>query len=688
LEINISLGFISYLASGLLYLFLLAIYFVGSQQERLSKPFIILLCATLIWSGLLTLSQIGASIAFEMVTIAELMRYFTWFYILHTAAGYYLRANAGFKFSNPLTPINVAGVFVLALITLATNDFWVSTLELRNPISLQIGWLLCFSVLGLLLVEQVIRNTPSTNRGTIVFLCISAGAIFAYDFFVFSNAMLVQSIDYEFWSARGIVNIVVVPTLVLAAVRNPEMAPDLHISRKFVFHSTTLVGAGIYLIFMAVVGLYVKDSSSEWGKLIQTTFFFAAFLLLVVLFFSPKVKARVKRYLSYSFRNKYDYRDEWNRFSQTLLIPVPDVSLQQRAVQAAGQIVDSQGGSLWTRESGHYNYKASWRHVAGQPQSISEKSRLIQFLLTQREPFEGSRLQGQLDDDDSIDPVSREIANSWLILPLWINEELYGFVNLLPPIVDFDLDIEDIDLLSTVAHHVSLALFLKEADTQLQQAQRFKDLNQMTAFLVHDLKTVFSQLSLLVENANTHKQNPEFVDDMISTVDHTTQKMQRLLQQLRNPEKEITLLKFPLIPVIEEIAASYQHLPTAVTLNYEFDQTPKVRADRQQLTSAIKHIVQNGVESVGKNGQVKIVAKRLDENVVELVIEDDGEGMTPEFINDGLFKPFETTKGVSGMGVGVYQSREYIRSITGEIEVSSKPGIGTRFKILIPVDYE
>lgn len=210
----------------------------------------------------------------------------------------------------------------------------------------------------------------------------------------------------------------------------------------------------------------------------------------------------------------------------------------------------------------------------------------------------------------------------------------------------------------------------------------------MTAFLVHDLKTVFSQLSLLVENANAHKQNPEFIDDMISTVDHTTQKMQRLLQQLRNPEKEITLFKFPLIPVIEEIAASYAHQSTEVTLDNELDKIPKVRADRQQLASAIKHIVQNGVESVGKSGQVKMIAKQFDDNVIELVIEDDGEGMTQEFINDGLFKPFETTKGVSGMGVGVYQSREYIRSITGEIKVSSKPGTGTRFKVLIPVDYE
>ena len=145
LEINLSLGFISYLASGLLYLFLLAIYFVGSQLGRISKPFVLLLCATLIWSGLLTLSQIGASIAFEMVTIAELMRYFTWFYILHSAAGYHLEGNSKFHLSNPLTPRSVCSIiFVVALVSLASNDFWAALFEFESPIALQIGWMLLF----------------------------------------------------------------------------------------------------------------------------------------------------------------------------------------------------------------------------------------------------------------------------------------------------------------------------------------------------------------------------------------------------------------------------------------------------------------------------------------------------------------------------------------------------------------
>jgi len=688
LEINLSLGFISYLASGLLYLFLLAIYFVGSQRGRISKPFIALLAATLLWSGLLTLSQVGASVAFLMISVAEILRYFTWFFILHTAAGYYLEDNNRLSWSNPLTPKSVAIFFVLALVCLALNDYLVEFFQLRNPIAIQIGWLLGFSTLGLLLVEQVYRNTPAASRGPIALLCISAGAIFVYDFFVFSNAMLVQSIDYEFWSARGIVNILVLPTLALAAVRNPQMAPDLHVSRKFVFHTTTLLAAGVYLLIMALVGLYVRDSNSEWGKLIQTSFFFASFLLLVVVFFSPRIKTRIKRYLTYSFRSKYDYRDEWNRFSQTLLMPDPDVSIYQRAIQAIGQIVDSQGGSLWMKEGEQYVNKSSWNTTPGAQLTLPESASVIRLLRKRNTPLAANDLRKQLQRNDVDSPLEQRLAESWLLLPLSINEELFGFVSLEPAVVPLALDIEDIDLLSTVAHHVSLALFLKEADVQLQQAQRFKDLNQMTAFLVHDLKTVFSQLSLLVENAEAHKSNPEFIDDMVATVAHTTQKMQRLLEQLRNPEREITLTRFALTPLLEELAANYQRMPAGLQLRLEFAENPLVRGDRSQLFSAIKHIVQNAVESVGKDGRVEIVASDLNRHAVEITIRDNGEGMTIEFIRDRLFKPFESTKGVSGMGVGVFQSREYLRSINGELDVVSTPGEGSCFTITLPVEHE
>ena len=60
--------------------------------------------------------------------------------------------------------------------------------------------------------------------------------------------------------------------------------------------------------------------------------------------------------------------------------------------------------------------------------------------------------------------------------------------------------------------------------------------------------------------------------------------------------------------------------------------------------------------------------------------------MSQEFISDRLFRPFDSTKGVSGMGMGVFQSREFFRSIKGDLKVTSQENIGTHFIILLPVE--
>jgi len=636
---------------------------------------------------MLTMSQIGSSLSFKLITLSEFLRYFAWLHVLHLAAGYYIDRTTRYHIANPLSPLNIGILLLLSLVSLGFNDELVSFFGLQTPTIILFGWMLGFSILGLLLTEQVLRNSAEKDRSSMKLLCLSAAIIFAYDFFVFSNAMLLQQIDYDFWSARGIVNILAIPTLVLAAVRNPRMAPDLHISRKFVLHSTTLFSTGFYLLLMAFAGYYIKGSSAEWGKLSQALFLFAALVLLAVLFFSTDIRIRIKRYLSYSFQNKYDYRDEWERFSRTILAHDPGTSVFQRAIQATGQIVDSEGGAVWIQDEQRFVYKAAWKTDSISTDPEKNDSALIKVIREQKGILTVDELSKRLNKAGENNHWIVSNSRSWMILPLMIDEELFGFIHLEQSHVSHTLDIEDIDLLNTVAEHVALALFLNEANAQLQVAQRFKDLDQMTAFLVHDLKTVFSQLSLLVENAGAHRQNPEFIDDMIETVDHTTQKMQRLLEQLRDPEREITLMKFPIIPVVAEIVEPYKHLPAKVTMICEIDETPSIRADRQQLMSAIKHIVQNGVDSVGKNGEVKIIVRYLDEYMIELVIEDNGAGMTAEFINNKLFKPFESTKGVSGMGVGVYQSREYIRSITGDIEITSELGIGTQVKILLPVEY-
>lgn len=685
MEIDISIGFVSYLSSALLFLFVLIIYLAGVSSSPVSRSFVLLIGANVAWSLLLTLSQVGSSIPFKLVMVGELLRYFTWFYVLQQTTGQYRRELSRPNRFSVLSPVSTAIVFGIALLTVLFNDNLGALIGVRIPSLWQIVWILLFSVLGLLVVEQIYRNTRDDERHKIVYLCISAGAIFVYDFFVYSNAVLVQAIDYEFWSARGVVNSLTLPTLVIAAVRNPSLAPTMHISRQFIFHSATLLGTGGYLVLMAVFGYYIKSSSGEWGKLLQASFLVGALLLLLVMFQATKLKLYLKQYLSRSFRNKYDYREEWGRFSQTLLAGSSTDSLEMRALNSIAQIISSPGARLWLKEGNRFVLKASWMLKTTPVTYQIGNEKLLRIVDSQSEPVTSDKLEHYLEEESDLAWMF-DNDEFWLLLPLSVSQQCYGFVQLSKPIVGSEPDIEDRELLSTIAHHIGVSLFLKDTDTALRNAERFREMNQMTAFLLHDLKTVLSQLSLVVENADYHKDNPEFIDDMIKTVKHTVRKLQRLVEQIKDPGSgEVARSRVELVPLLESIVESYHDNAISPVLVNDENLNPMVEANASELTSAIRHIVQNAVESIEGRGKVEIRLRSLKQDQLSITIEDTGKGMSQEFIVERLFKPFDSTKGVSGMGVGVYQSREYIQSIEGELKVQSELGSGTTFDILIPM---
>ena len=107
-------------------------------------------------------------------------------------------------------------------------------------------------------------------------------------------------------------------------------------------------------------------------------------------------------------------------------------------------------------------------------------------------------------------------------------------------------------------------------------------------------------------------------------------------------------------------------------------------ANRDRLFFSLEHIVHNAQDAAGKHGEVRIRLEPQGSERVAIDVEDSGPGMSPEFIRDRLFKPFDTTKGLTGMGIGAYECREYIRSLGGDVMVRSEPGKVTCFRIVIP----
>ncbi|MHB8551844.1 MAG: ATP-binding protein, partial [Acidiferrobacterales bacterium] len=106
--------------------------------------------------------------------------------------------------------------------------------------------------------------------------------------------------------------------------------------------------------------------------------------------------------------------------------------------------------------------------------------------------------------------------------------------------------------------------------------------------------------------------------------------------------------------------------------------------NRDRLSAVIGHVIQNAREATPADGRVT-VRLRADRRQVVIEVEDTGCGMDEAFIRERLFRPFETTKGNSGMGIGAYETREFVRALGGDIDVFSRPGHGTIFRLHLPL---
>lgn len=162
--------------------------------------------------------------------------------------------------------------------------------------------------------------------------------------------MLLGRIDMDLWQARGAINALIVPFIVVAAARNPQWSVDIFVSRSVVIHTTELLATGFYLLVMAVVGYYLRDFGGSWGKQGQIVFVSAALLCLVIMMFSGRMRARIKVFFNqYFFSYKYDYRKEWLDLNQALVDAETTESLRDGCIKGLSGIVESAGGALWVK---------------------------------------------------------------------------------------------------------------------------------------------------------------------------------------------------------------------------------------------------------------------------------------------------------------------------------------------------
>jgi len=581
-----------------------------------------------------------------------------------------------------LVAILIGQIVVDSLIPVSTDSPRLGSMAAYTSVLLR----MLFSVGALVLVHNLYSISAPETRWGIRLPMASLAAIWTYDLNLFTITYLTQDLPAELITMRGAAMACIAPILALASARNTEW--KLKLSRSVAFSSLSLVAIGGYLLMMIIIASALEIIGGDYARLAQISFLFAASIAALLLLPSGKFRAWLKVKLAKNFfQHRYDYRAEWIRFTDTIGRPGSDSApFHERVVKAIADITESPSGILlMPDDSGCLSLQSRWNWptievapracISGTIPFFEETGHIIEF--------DALRAGKAAQIDASVIPAWMiDDTQTWVAVPLVHFDRLAGIVVLARPRISRTLDWEDLDMLRVVGRQVASYLAEERSQQSLLEAQRFDEFNRRMAFVMHDIKNLVSQLSLLARNAKRHADNPEFQTDMIATLQDSADKMNGLLQRLAQHNKAR-----PAKPKPVKLAALLQSIIEKKRLLHEIESMEiddlTVMADPVRVDQILGHLIQNAIDASADGQPIVVNARRRDLSFAIEVI-DRGAGMSSEFIRSQLFKPFASSKD-GGFGIGAYEARSLAIAMNGRLEVESKEGVGSRFTLILPL---
>ncbi|MES2903406.1 MAG: XrtA/PEP-CTERM system histidine kinase PrsK [Pseudomonadota bacterium] len=607
--------------------------------------------------------------------LAETFRNFTWLALLHSLSG----GGEAVERQRGVRLVYGAVGAVLGLQMVA--DLLPFAIGVEPTIAATALLLRITAAAGLLvLVHNIFGQADSASRSAIGMAMFALVATWGYDLNLYTLAYLDPSSSIGLAEWRGVMVALTVPLFAIGAGRADGWR--IRLSRAATFQSLSLLAICAYFATMTLLATALRGSGLDWSRPILIVMLTAMVMAAMVLLPSQRARGWAKVKLAkHLFEHRYDYRTEWLRFADTIGRSGSDVApLGQRLVKAFADILDSPGGLLlvtgdegqieqaaewnWTRAAlaPDRDDQARWAELEGEPQ-------ILDFDALRRGDSQGGSsfpIPPWLDDQ------------AWCGVPLMHGGRLIGLVLLAAPEFRRALDWEDFDLLKTAGRQAASSLAEAHGQQALATAQRFDDFNRRFAFILHDIKNLVSQLSLVARNAERHADNPEFRADMIATLRSSVGKMTDLLARLTPAadQRSARLEPVELQPLVTALVAARRSTHD-VTLSGNGHHV--VMADPLLLEQAIGHLLQNAVDASART-QAVTVRMGGDGREATISIIDQGPGMDSEFIRTRLFQPFASTKD-GGFGVGAFEARSLVASMGGRLTVDSRPGKGSRFTI-------
>jgi putative PEP-CTERM system histidine kinase len=686
-------------------------------REPFAVPVTLAAAISALWAASAAIVYLSATVRNPWVGHAETLRTAAWIAVLimivHRPLGFDRNPRSTFLLAAALG-------FIVAL------DFVLGS-AIAGPAGTPTVFLLfvatriVLAISGLVLLHNIYVSSEGGRGPGFRFLAIGIGVIFAYDLNLYTLQFLLGQAPSALLNSRGIANAFAVP-LILLAFRE-DRPGSFTLSREAAFNTISFSVIGLYLIVMSVLAYFLRLAGGNWGVVLQVSFLTLTMILGALVVLSPRFRASLRVWIARNFyRYRYDYRKEWLGFIDKVAGDGKAMTaalsggqpIRERILEATASVLDCPGGALFEPgPTGVFQQTARWHWRSLDVEELGEE--FLPSSTLGRSLGAGLRI---LDFDDlraghalpdagadgggaCCPPWAMADRSIWLAVPLVHRARLIAILLLERSPIVRDLNWEDYDLLRTLGQQGASYLAEAAAQAALDEAQAFDEFNRRFAFVMHDLKNVVSQLGLVSRNARKHMDNVEFREDLMATLDTSVTKMRDLLALLGKQSagghgearadtrgEDVAALAAAsgemadLAEIARDVILPFRRQHSALELEGA-GQAILVSGDAGRLAAMLTHLVQNAIDASPSGAPIRVTLKRHQDHAV-LVVRDRGHGMSAAFIRDELFKPFRSSK-EGGFGIGAFEAREIARAHGGRIDVTSRPGEGTRFTITLPL---
>ncbi len=549
---------------------------------------------------------------------------------------------------------------------------------------------LILSAIALMNMERTLRAAVGTLRWKVKFITLGVGIILCAYIYTTTQALIIGAIEPILTIINWAAIVVGCALVTISLLRTHLGTGDLFISTHLIFRSLTVLVIGGYLVLVGITSSIFFTCDPCHLLPLKILIFLLTLAALGIILLSDRVRQKAKMLLSrHLLRPQYDHRQIWATLIGKTSQSADATSFCRETANWFSETFDLLSVTIWIIDEplSKLSFGGSTRTAPPQAPHSSEMDikTLIQSLRTCGDLIDLETTSGDWATlIKQLSPDTFNLGGPRICLPLLAGQDVVGMMVMTDRVQRVALSPEELDLFRTIATHIAARLYVYRLSEQVLLAKQMEAFQAMSAFFVHDLKNTASTLSLMLRNLPRHFDDPAFRDDGLRAVSKSVDRINTMIAKLALFRQGMSISPSPTnLNSLVSATLAECNVPEGIEVHRELRPIPSIPLDPSQIKKVLQNLIINACEAMPQGGKI-IIETEFRDPFVLLVVSDNGNGMSADFMCESLFRPFKTSK-PQGLGIGLFHAKVIVESHGGRIEVQSEPNKGSHFKVWFPL---